>query len=325
MRFARQHVGDLPSDWLAKLAGREPDDRGVATLQTWSAIILADLIGNAQSLQHLQAFSRQAGSEMLNHLDHIILAARASLAAQASLPPTPKTLVQAFISNAKDDEIQKLYDGFGHGGDWQPLYFKDVSTLLLEIVGTTMASIPLTFGGVMEGLLKYRIDLNMLMRKPGVCPSRIIYEAERLNPILEVRMRYCEVKTELPSGATVEEGERVACLIRAANLDKRVFNEPFRFAFDPEKREIEKYLLFNEQGNPRKCWGRDRVAMVVLQECLMAASRLQGLRRVAGKAGDPPTLFRVRVSLPARFSPRCCFKPGCGVAGTIVHGIMPNC
>ena len=25
MRFARQHVGDLPSDWLAKLAGREPD------------------------------------------------------------------------------------------------------------------------------------------------------------------------------------------------------------------------------------------------------------------------------------------------------------
>ena len=69
MRFARQHVGDLPSDWLAKLAGREPHDRGVATLQTWSASILADLIGNAQSLQHLKAFSRQAGSEMLNHLD----------------------------------------------------------------------------------------------------------------------------------------------------------------------------------------------------------------------------------------------------------------
>ena len=90
--------------------------------------------------------------------------------------------MQAFISNAKDDEIQKLYNGFGHGGNWQPLYYKDVSTLLLEIVGTTMASIPLTFGGVMEGLLKYRIDLNMLIRKPDVCPSRIIYEAERLNP-----------------------------------------------------------------------------------------------------------------------------------------------
>ena len=61
MRFARQHVGDLPSDWLAKLAGKEPDDRGLATLQTWSAIILADLIGNAQSLQHLHAFSAAVG------------------------------------------------------------------------------------------------------------------------------------------------------------------------------------------------------------------------------------------------------------------------
>ena len=66
-----------------------------------------------------------------------------------------------------------------------PLYFKDVSTLLLEIVGTTMASIPLTFGAVMVGLFKYGIDLNMLIRKPGVCPSRIIYEAERLNPNLD--------------------------------------------------------------------------------------------------------------------------------------------
>ena len=302
MRFARQHVGDLPSDWLAKLAGKEPDNRGVATLQTWSAIILADLIGNAQSLQHLRAFSRQAGSEMMNHLDHIVLAARAALAAQASLPPKPMTLVQAFIINAKDDEIRDLYIGLGHGGDWHPLYFKDVNTLLLEIVGTTMASIPLAFGGVMEGLLKYRIDLDMLIRKHGVSPSRIIYEAERLNPILEIRMRYCEVKTTLPSGATVEEGERVACLIRAANLDERVFKEPFRLVFDEKRREIEKYLLFNEQGNPRECWGRNRVAMVVLQECLMAASRLQGLRRVAGKAGNPPTLFRVRVSLPVRFT-----------------------
>ena len=155
MRFARQHVGDLPSDWLAKLAGREPDDRGLATLQTWSAIILADLIGNAQSVQQLHAFSRQAGSEMLNHLDLIISATR------ASLPQSPKTLVQAFISNAKDLEVQKLYDGLGHDGEWQSLYYKDVSTLLLEIVGTSMATIPLTFGAVMGGLFKYRIDLNI--------------------------------------------------------------------------------------------------------------------------------------------------------------------
>ena len=115
-------------------------------------------------------------------------------------------------------------------------------------------------------------------------------------------MRYCEADTKLDSGAEITKGERVVCLIGVANRDKEVFNEPFRFSFDPNKRKIEKYLLFNEEGNPRKCWGRDRVAMVVLRECLMAASRLQGLRKAAGKGGDPLTLFRVTVSLPARFT-----------------------
>lgn len=294
--FARQHVGDLPSDWIAKLVGREPDDRGLATLQIWSAIILADLIGNAQSVQQLHVLSRQAGTEMLNHLDLIVSAAR------ASRPQSPKALVQAFVSNAEDPEVQKLYDGPSHDGDWQSVYYRDVSTLLLEIVGTSMATIPLTFGAVMQGLFKYQIDLSTLMGMPGICPSRIIYEAERLNPNLGIRMRYCEADTELPSGARIKKGERVVCLIEAANLDGRVFDEPFLFSLDPKKRDIEKYLLFNEESNPRKCWGRDRVAMVVLRECLMAASRLQGLRKVAGKGGDPPKLVGVTIRLPARFT-----------------------
>ena len=160
---------------------------------------------------------------------------------------------------------------------------------------------------------------------PGVCPSRIIYEAERLNPNLPIRMRYCEVDTQLDSSAKIKKGERVVCLIGAANLDKGVFNEPFRFSLDPEKRKIEKYLLFNEQGNPRKCWGRDRVAMVVLRECLMAASRLQGLRKIAGKSRRSAKAFPCYGKFAGAIHPRCCFQSGCGVVGTIVHGIMPNC
>jgi cytochrome P450 len=88
-------------------------------------------------------------------------------------------------------------------------------------------------------------------------------------------------------------------LIAAANLDARSFPEPFRFKLD---RAIATYLLFNEATNKRACWGRDRVAMLVLEECLKAASRLQGLRRVAGKSGEPPKLVGVTVSLPARFT-----------------------
>ena len=303
LRFARRHVGDLPGDWIAKLVSGDSDEPGLATLQIWSTIILADLIGNARSVQQLHVLSRQAGSEMVNYLDLIISrarAARASRTQSSETPPTQssKTLVDAFVANQDCPEIQERYDGLAHDGDWQSLYYRDVSTLLLEIVGTSMATIPLTFGAVMAGLFKFQIDLFTLIGMPGVCPSRIIYEAERLNPNLPFRMRYCETDTDLASGAKIKKGERVVCLIGAANLDGRVFNEPLRFSLD---RDIKKYLLFNDEDNQRKCWGRDRVAMVVLRECLTAASRLQGLRRVAGKGGEQ-TLLGVTVSLPARFT-----------------------
>jgi hypothetical protein len=42
--------------------------------------------------------------------------------------------------------------------------------------------------------------------------------------------------------------------------------------------------------------------MVVLQECVEAAARLHGLRRVAGKRGESKKLGGITVSLPARFT-----------------------
>jgi hypothetical protein len=69
------------------------------------------------------------------------------------------------------------------------------------------------------------------------------------------------------------------------------------------------YLLFGAMedgadGKPsnKTCWGRDRVALPVLEECLWAASRLGGLRRVAGKAGEPQTLANIKIGLKARFT-----------------------
>ena len=90
-------------------------------------------------------------------------------------------------------------------------------------------------------------------------------------------------------------------LIQAANVDFRAFpDEPLRFKLD---RDVDKYLLFNEQTNRRQCWGRDRVAMIVLKECLKAASRLQGLRKIAGKGGELGKLLgSVTINLPARFT-----------------------
>lgn len=293
--FAHQHVGELPPDWIATLLGKEPDNPGLATIQIWSAIILADLIGNVQSLEPLHALSRQAGSEMVDFLDAILLGARSSKI------PSPMTLVRAFVTNESCPAIEALYADCtpSAGEDWRSFYYRDVSTILLEIVGTSMATIPLTFASVMGALLKFRIDLPTLIKKQGVDVSSIIYEAERLNPNLGVRMRYCETDTALPSGAKIEQGEWVVSLIGAANLDGRIFSEPFLFKLD---RTRGTYLLFNEAQNERVCWGRDRIAMAVLQECVIAASRLQGLRGIAGKDGEPSKLVGVTISLPARFT-----------------------
>jgi deferrochelatase/peroxidase EfeB/cytochrome P450 len=293
--FAHQHVGELPPDWVAKLIGKEPDNPGLATTQIWSAIVLADLIGNVQSIGTLHALARQAGSEMLNYIDTVLLGARTSSIRSS------KSLLGAFVQNEGREHIKALYaKDLSHGGDWPSVYYRDVSTILFEIVGTTMASIPLAFASVMGALFKYRLDLPTLVQLPVPdVLSHIIYEADRLNPTLPVRMRYCETDTNLSGNAEVKKGEWVAPLIRAANMDPRVFGEPFRFKLD---RDIKTYLLFNEADSSRVCWGRDRVAMIVLQECVKAASRLQGLRGVAGKGGEPTKLASITIGLPARFT-----------------------
>ena len=236
--FARQHIGELPTDWILTLQRDKPDNQGFATMQIWSAIILADLVGNLQSQTALHVISRQAGSEMLNHLDSLIAMKRHRPTA------APKTLVEAFVKIASDPGIIQLYNSSDPG--WINVYYRDVAAILLEVAGTSLAAIPLTFASVMGTLFKFRIDLAALLpqiisREDGV--ARLIYEAERLNPNLAVRMRHCERTTTLPSGATIVKGDWVGALIAAANLDPRVFRKPHLISFD---RDIQKYLLFNE-------------------------------------------------------------------------------
>jgi cytochrome P450 len=292
--FARQHVGELPPEWIAALEGDRPDNLGFATMQIWSVVILADIVGNVQSQTALHAISRQAGSEMLNHIDGL-------LAMQRSRPiVAPKTLVAAFVNIEREPKIVQLYSSFGAGGS--NVYYRDVAAILLEVAATSLAAIPLTFASVMGTLFKFRIDLAALLPQiisKGDGVERLIYEAERLNPNLPVRMRYCERTTRLPTGATVIEGDWVGALIAAANLDPRVFPKPYLISLD---RDIQKYLLFNEAGSERECWGRNRVAMGVLRECVLSAGRLKGLRRIAGAAGEPTKLVGVAIGLPARFT-----------------------
>ncbi|WP_372782880.1 hypothetical protein [Phenylobacterium sp.] len=311
--FARQHVGDLPRDWLAAARGEAPADPGFTSMQIWSALMVLDLIGNLQALQPLHALSRQAASELLAHIDSKIAEARALAADPGGSARGPMTLIEAFVKNEKSPAIVRAY-----GDDLDKLYYKEVSLILLEIIGSTLAVIPLTFASALQTLLKFRVDLTTLLPligDPGV--QRLIYEGERLNANIPVRMRRCTAGTTLKKGGRIEAEDLVAALVAGANIDPEVFEDPMRLSlaglppvdpkapgrFDGPPRATKDYLMFGVSGSHKECWGRDKVAMPVLEECLWTAGRLQGLRRIAGAAGEPAKLAGgVTVGLAARFT-----------------------
>lgn len=314
--FARQHVADLPPDWIARFKGERPSDLGLTTMQVWTAALVADLIANNQALLSLHALGKQAGAEMLSYLDLKLFQAA------SETEPAPFTLVKAFLANIVHPEfgpeIAKFYGPDVNDQILQMRYSRDVAIILLEIVGAALAIIPHTFASVMNQLLRQRTDLTLLLpRFTSLTPDekseavrRIIYEAERLNPNAAVRMRRCEADTML-GGQQLEAGDVVAAMIGAANRDEATFKCAERFLlgrFDPQAgkngpaRNLDNYLLFGVEGSHKICWGRNHVAMPVLEECIYACGRLQGLRRVAGPGGVPQKMLGVAVSLPARFT-----------------------
>ncbi len=325
--FSRQHVGNLPRDWIAAFKGERPTDPGMKTMQIWSTFLLAELTGNHLNQQPLQAVARQAGTEMLNHIDQSLAEARAR-----GRQGPPSTLVEAFLANGYKMALEAqgqlppspnggLFQEYRGLKNWQDVYQKDVAILLLEAVGTTLAAVPLTFGSVMTTLLDLRIDLSMLL--PRLSPEgvvQVIYEAERLNPNNPIRPRRCMAAMAGDKAlSSIEPGDFVAAVIALANMDRYVFWNPKRFSLGrhdpladdlaPEQgstetlpRDLKNYLLFGVHDNEKRCWGRDRVALPILMECLRACGRLQGLRRVAGPGGEPQKMGSVTVGLPARFT-----------------------
>jgi len=331
--FARQHVGDLPRDWIAAFKGERPADPGLKTMQIWSTFLVADLIGNYASQQTLQVLARQAGSEMMNHIDQSL----AEIQAHGPIDK-PKNLLEAFLYNASElkkaaqspsppappNQLWNHYQAFG--ADWPRYYRKDISIILLEILGSTLAVVPLTFASVMTTLLRFRIDLSLLLPRlelpEGV--RQIVYEGERLTPNAPIRFRRCLGRTNIGTNKKprwIEEQDFVAAVIPKANMDRHVFWQPERFSlgkFDPLSddlkngkegsgacpRDPSKYLLFgvDAKDSNKICWGRDYVAMPILEECLYACGRLQGLRRVAGPRGEPLKIGSVTIGLPARFN-----------------------
>jgi deferrochelatase/peroxidase EfeB/cytochrome P450 len=307
--FSHRHFGELQPDWLMAARAGTPDNVGLTTMQIWSILMFVDIIGNYQDQPELMALSQQAASELTIHLESLLATARARHA------PPSTNMVAAFVSLEKYFTSKYRYSSMD--------YYIDVRMLLLEMIGTTMTNIPATMGAVMDAVLTYRIPLPdlipVLLRPPMFPPTpgpedgvgRLVYETCRLNGMVKLLMRTCMQNDTLPSGGKVRAGDWVAALVAVASVDPRGFGEPFRFSLRPflpgPPRDIDKYLLFGAKSssNPqesRDCWGRDRLALFMVKECVKAAGRLARLQRVAGPEGAPRSFMRITIGLSARFA-----------------------
>lgn len=306
--FGRQHVSELHPDWLAVLSGKaQPQNPRLATMQIWSILMFSDLIGNLRLQEELKALSMQAASEFTVYLEQLLMKERAK--PKVKLAP-PKTLLEAFCA----------IEGETFAGRKLPPaeYYSMVRLLLTELVPSALAVIPATFGSLMVAMLNNRVNLNALVgfldnvdeKEGNTGPKRqyvkrLIYETNRLSPSLPLLQRYAADDVVL-NGLTIKKGRWIGALVAAANFDENAFEDPYKFSLgktlNGPPRDLQKYLMFGGRETNRECWGRERLAMFALEKFVRAASKLPGLRRVAGAGGAPVQLLRTMIGLPARFA-----------------------
>ena len=305
LKFSRQHLTQVEPEWLAAIKASKPDDVGLATWQVWSILMFLDIVGNYLQQEELKALGVQAGREFLTHIDTLIVKARAQRPA-----PAPNTnLLAAFVS------LEKTFtDPASPAALPVEAYYGLVRMLLLEVASSGIVIAP-TLGAVVHTALTGGIDLSSLIQLlMKVTPSqakfdegvtRVLYETWRLNPTVRLLMRRSE-QAEQYGKDTVQKGDWIAALIGAACFDPSAFPQPRQFSLDPilpgPKRNMEDYLLFGDSQAPgRLCWGRDKIALYLLTECLKAAGRLKGLKKVAGAGGELKKFAQVNIGLSTRF------------------------
>lgn len=318
--FARKQVGSLERDWLSTIKGERPENPGQITLQLWSVIFLADLVGNHLRMGELNDLARSSGSEFMNHLEKLVSKAR------TQRPKNPDTLLETFVSieSAAIEMVRKSKAPSGDPNYSIEQYYTDVLVLLLELVGTPMSVVPTAWGNVIGAILNLGIDLPTLFAilgepeppmiikdgtvKPGAYGwiTQLLYEVDRLNPSFSMFFRRSEQENDFGDGLKIDKDHWVAALAVAANFDPRAFDKPKEFSLYPflpgPKRNPADYLMFGSAGGGRDCWGRDRLALYLLDQFIRTVARLDGLQKVAGPGGDPVKLLRVTVGQPARFA-----------------------
>ena len=314
--YAKRHIFQLPPDWLKGLSASDVTAPGYTTMQIWSRLAFAEVIGNVLRKKELTLAAIQATSELLTYLDEQI--GLELLRRRPNPDPGPKTFLEQLVAQRPD---------FTEVGDAD--YFGEVRTILADLVVTVSVNIGLPFSRAIQSALDFGFNLAWLVPaldeaataaggsppQPKPFLEHFIYELLRLFPSAPAIYRRCEADTEFPSGAKFKRGDWVACLLPVAGQDPRAFpDNPNKFSIGTDLpaelrpygryvRDESKYLLFGPAGGVHRCWG-EHFGKLVITELLRAAARFPGLTRVAGPAGQVFELpSRMDYSLKLKFDP----------------------
>ncbi len=165
---------------LASVLGLRFRDPQFGSMQVWSVIMLANLLGNRDSGSDLRNLSDAAGKEMLAYVTGLLTEARERAKAQAS-DYTPSNLIEAFAK--VEGEFEAVYQKLPADPQFGDLYGRDAGLILVELMGATLATVPHTFSFIMEYLLDHGVDLaSLLPELTAEDVERLVLEAERLNP-----------------------------------------------------------------------------------------------------------------------------------------------
>ncbi len=310
--YGRSHPAETPREWLARAPEIPESAKPYLTMQTWTRFAFAEVFTNIQRRGELAAMAKLAATELQQHIDQLILRERARPSSAANLLAK---LVEQWPQTPGTDEER----------------LRRTRLILTDLLGALMVNVGSPFCKVMEIVLDHSVDLADLLKAHGAnsdpLVEHFIEEVLRLNPAGAVQFRTAKADpsnptwNQLPSGATVADGDLVVLMVLAANQDWRVFGtEPPPDEFSM-KRGRNNYLTFGGPKNPagphpggpkdaspdrtalHHCWG-ERIGFLLVREMIKACAGLTHLRRAAGPKGETYPVLGLPYSLHVRFTPQ---------------------
>lgn len=329
-RFAKSSPFEAPRQWFETLEAAPRSAAPYITLQTWTRFSFAEIFTNIVRYSELTGIARQAYDEFNQHLRHLFETERRA-------PSGRPTLVGEFVANRR-----LIPDGAGGARETDDELaiasnLKQGILSLTDLMGAHMVNIGPPFGKIMDFLLRQPTDMVDFIDHhrqvfaaarvagthalpPGDVETafynQFIDECLRFRPAGTVQFRIARKpsgddtppaawRATLPSGGAVADGDIVAMMVSAANMDPLKFAHPQDFDIT---RDPGDYIAFG--GTPaagasgqavHHCWGKP-IGRVCLREMIKAAETLPGLRRIAGPEGEMANLVGLPYSLKARFA-----------------------